>query len=73
MYKITGKIVWHTTDHYCLSHKQEHKIPEFLLDEKTHNICNQQDAINVAKSILVPFEFNYEAVTVELFAEKVNS
>lgn len=71
LYRVTATAVHHTTDRLGVSCDLTRQVPSFLLDADVLGIVSEEHAEKIAKSIICPFDLEYESVTVYVSAVKV--
>ena len=73
MYAVSGTLVYHTNDKYCVSCDVTKQIPTFYLNADVQGIVDEKHAEQIAREIVCPIadDLQYEAVTVNLTVVKV--
>lgn len=67
-YRITGSLLHHTNDKFCVSVDVQYNIPEFIVEASS-----ESDALEIAMKIVCPMadEMEYESISCSLAATKI--
>ncbi len=66
LYQIDAHIVHHTSNRECVSVDVPRTLPTFYLNKVQFGIMNLEHAEQIARSIIMPVNLEYESVTVNV-------